>query len=173
MPVPQDIKVNEEAWLIPRWSMVLAVGAFTLVEYYFWVVLPTAHPHLPPLALRIYLNFSWGLMAALYFLLIGYVSKDAPRRAMSARLWIIICFIMPGGIGAVLYFLLREPLISRCPSCSTHVQGSFHFCPQCAYQLLASCGQCYSTVHANDVYCTRCGHELSKDQISQRLRLLS
>lgn len=153
--------------------MVLAVGAFTLVEYYFWVVLPTAHPHLPPLALRIYLNFSWGLMAALYFLLIGYVSKDAPRRAMSARLWIIICFIMPGGIGAVLYFLLREPLISRCPSCSTHVQGSFHFCPQCAYQLLASCGQCYSTVHANDVYCTRCGHELSKDQISQRLRLLS
>ncbi len=173
MEHPQDIKVNEDARLIPLWSILAAVIAFTLIEYYFWVVLPEEHRHIPPLGLRIYLNLSWGLMAALYFLLIGYVSKDAPRRAMSARLWIILCFVMPGGIGAVMYFLLRQPLISRCPSCSTHVEGSFHFCPQCDYQLRASCGQCFASVHVTDLYCTRCGHDLANDQMPQRLRLLS
>ena len=93
--------------------------------------------------------------------MVGYVSKDAPRRAMSARFWIALCFVMPGGIGAVLYFLLRQPEVSRCPSCSTHVQSDFHFCPQCDYQLTASCGHCFRTVRASDQFCTRCGHELA------------
>jgi hypothetical protein len=44
--------------------------------------------HPPPLGFRIYFNLSWGLLASLYFLMVGYVSKDAPRRAMSARFWI-------------------------------------------------------------------------------------
>ena len=79
-----------------------------LVEYYFWMVAPEQRHHAPPaLGLRIYFNLSWGLLAALYFLMVGYVSKDAPRRAMSTRFWMLICFVMPGGIGAVLYFLLR------------------------------------------------------------------
>ena len=26
---------------------------------------------------------------------------------MSTRFWMLVCFVMPGGIGAVLYFLLR------------------------------------------------------------------
>ena len=78
----------------------------------------TATPSVPPLGLRIYFNLSWGLLVSLYFLMVGYVSKDAPRRAMSARFWIALCFVMPGGIGAVLYFLLRQPEVSRCPACS-------------------------------------------------------
>ena len=107
-----------------------------LVEYYFWLVLPEQRHHAPPpLGLRIYFNISWGVLASLYFLMVGYISKDAPRRAMSTRFWMLICFVMPGGIGAVLYFLLRQPEVSRCPACCTHVQSDFHFCPQCDYQL--------------------------------------
>jgi len=49
-------------------------------------------------------TLSWGLLVALYFLMVGYVSRDAPRRSMSARFWMLICFVLPGGIGAVLYF---------------------------------------------------------------------
>jgi hypothetical protein len=170
---PQSIAVNEDERLIPLWSIVAAVAVFVLVEYYFWLVLPEQHPHhAPPLGFRIYFNFSWGVLASLYFLMVGYISKDAPRRAMSSRFWIIICFVMPGGIGAVLYFLLRAPLVSRCPACSTHVQGDFHFCPQCAYQLTASCGKCYRTVRATDQFCTRCGHELNIDQMPARLHVL-
>jgi len=129
---PELITVNEDARLIPWWSIVASIAAFTAVEYYMWLVLPEQrHHHGPPLGFKIYFNLSWGLLAALYFLMVGYVSKDAPRRAMSARFWMLICFVMPGGIGAVLYFLLRQPLVSRCPACSTFVQSDFHFCPQC------------------------------------------
>jgi hypothetical protein len=169
---PQSIAVNEDARLIPIWSIVAAIASFLLVEYYFWLVLPDSQHHLPPLGLRTYFNLSWGLLAALYFLMVGYVSKDAPRRAMSARLWIVLCLVMPGGIGAVLYFLLRQPEVSRCPSCSTHVQSDFHFCPQCDFQLAANCGHCFRTVRSTDQYCTRCGHELAADHMPARLRVL-
>jgi hypothetical protein len=171
---PQPISVNEDARLIPVWSIVVSIAAFVLVEYYFWFFLPEhQHHHESPLGLRIYFNLSCGLLAALYFLMVGYVSKDAPRRAMSARFWIVICLVMPGGIGAVLYFLLRQPEVSRCPACSTHVQGDFHFCPQCNYQLTANCGHCFRTVRASDQYCTQCGHELASDNMPARLRALS
>ena len=168
---PQSISANEDARLIPVWSIVVAALAFVLVEYYCWMVLPGQH-HTPPIGFRIYLNLSWGILAALYFLMVGYVSKDAPRRAMSARFWMVICFVMPGGIGAVLYFLLRQPEVSRCPACSTHVQSDFHFCPQCDYRLSANCGHCFRTVRASDQFCTRCGHELAKDHMPARLRVL-
>ena len=169
---PQSITAKDDARLIPLWSIVVAVAAFVIVENYFWVVLPTQQHHATPLGLRIYLNLSWGLLASIYFLLIGYVSKDAPRRAMSTRFWMVICFVMPGGIGAVLYFLLRQPEVSRCPACTTHVQGDFHYCPQCNYRLAASCGTCFRTVRATDQYCTQCGHELARDRMPARLRAL-
>ena len=82
--------------------MVLAGVAFVLVEYYFWFVLPKYRHHGPgPLGLDIYFNLSWGILVALYFLLVGYVSKDAPRRGMSTRFWMLVCVVLPGGIGAV------------------------------------------------------------------------
>jgi RNA polymerase subunit RPABC4/transcription elongation factor Spt4 len=169
---PQPVSTNEDAHLIPVWSIVAAVIAFVLVEYYFWLVLPTQQRHIPPIGFRIYFNLSWGLLFSLYFLMVGYISRDAPRRAMSSRFWIAICFVMPGGIGAVLYFLLRQAEVSRCPACSTLVQSDFHFCPQCDYQLTASCGNCFRAVRVSDQFCTRCGHELANDHMPTRLRVL-
>jgi hypothetical protein len=172
MRSPESITVNDDERVIPVWSIVVAAAAFVLVEYYFWWVLPPTQHHLPPLGLRVYLNLSWGLLAAIYFLMVGYVSKDAPRRAMSTRFWIAICLVMPGGIGAVLYFLLRQPEVSRCPACSTQVQSDFHFCPQCNYQLEANCGHCFRTVRTTDQFCTQCGHELAVDHLPARLRAM-
>ena len=83
---PQSVTIHEAEQLLPVWSIVCGIAAFGLVEYYFWFVLPDGKHHMP-LALRIYFNLSWGLLAALYFLMVGYVSKDAPRRAMSSRFW--------------------------------------------------------------------------------------
>ncbi|WP_263356105.1 zinc ribbon domain-containing protein [Acidicapsa ligni] len=170
---PQSIPINEDAQLIPLWSMIVAGIAFIVVEYYFWYVLPLQRHHPPaPLGLRTYINLSWGILASLYFLMVGYVSKDAPRRSMSMRFWMLICFVLPGGIGAVLYFLLRLPIISKCAACGTHVLNDFHFCPQCNYQLTASCGNCFRSVRITDLYCTGCGHELAEDQMPSRLRVM-
>jgi hypothetical protein len=169
----QSISVNDDERMIPVWSIVVAFATFVLVEYYFWLVLPKQWPHSPsPLGFQLYFNISWGILTALYFLMVGYVSKDAPRRAMSSRFWMLACFVMPGGIGAVLYFLLRQPLVSCCPACGTQVEGDFHFCPQCNYRLTANCGHCFRTVRATDQYCTRCGHELAADLMPARLRAL-
>ena len=84
---PESITVSEDTRLIPVWSIVVAVTAFVLVEYYFWMVLPGQQHHHPPLGFHIYFSLSWGVLAALYFLMVGYVSRDAPRRAMSTRFW--------------------------------------------------------------------------------------
>jgi hypothetical protein len=161
----------DEMRLIPRWSVALAVLAFVIVEYFFWIVIPANRNHPPPpIGFRIYFALSWGALAALYVLMVGYVSQDAPRRSMSLRFWIAICLIMPGGIGSVLYFLLRQPIVSRCPACGTRIQSDFHFCPQCACQVSACCGQCYRSVTATDQYCVHCGHDLAADNIPSRLR---
>ena len=174
MQEPKSTSVHDDSRLIPVWSIVLAVAAFAAVEYYFWFVLPDQRHHgPPPIGFRIYFNLSWGVVASLYFLMVGYISKDAPRRAMSTRFWMLICFVGPPGIGAVLYFLLRQPPVSRCPSCGAHVQADFHFCPQCNFQLSANCGNCFRTVRATDIYCTNCGHSLAADNTPARLRTLT
>jgi len=161
----------DEVRLIPRWSVAMALLAFVVVEYFFWVVMPANRNHPPPpIGFRIYFALSWGALASLYVLMVGYVSRDAPRRAMSLRFWIAICVIMPGGIGSVLYFLLRQPIISRCPSCGTRIQADFHFCPQCACQVSASCGKCYRSVTMTDLYCVHCGHDLAADNVPARLK---
>jgi len=167
-------RLSDELRLIPRWAIVGALLAFVLVEYYFWVALPghSHHASRLPFALRFYLLISWGALAALSMLIIGYISNDAPRRGMSARLW-MICVVIPGGVGAALYFLLRQPILASCPACGAHIDADYHYCPQCAYQVTACCGNCYRSVRVTDVYCVHCGHELSTDHPPARLHAFS
>jgi Phospholipase_D-nuclease N-terminal len=163
---------TEEFNLIPRWSIAAAVAAFVFMEYLSWVVIPAhrTHPNTAPFGLRFYFALSWSTLTAMYVLMVGYVSRDAPRRSMSTRLWVIICLAMPGGIGSVLYFLLRQPVVASCPVCGTSIHTEFHFCPQCAYQVSAACGNCYRGVRITDLYCVHCGHGLAEDNMPSRLR---
>jgi len=163
---------TEEARLIPSWSIVAAALIFVFMQYLFWVIIPARRPHpsTAPFGVRFYFALSWSTLAALYVLMVGYVSRDAPRRAMTTRLWVVVCLAMPGGIGSVLYFLLRQPVVARCPSCGTSIHAEFHFCPQCAYQVSAACGNCYRGVRITDLYCVYCGHSLASDNVPSRLR---
>jgi Double zinc ribbon/Phospholipase_D-nuclease N-terminal len=168
--------ITEEVKLIPRWSMAAASLAFVFMQYLYWVILPAYRQSLhmrpvpAPVGVRFYFALSWSTLAALYMLMVGYVSRDAPRRAMTTRLWVVICLALPGGIGSVLYFLLRQPVVARCPSCGTSIHTEFHFCPQCAYQVSAACGNCYKGVRITDLYCVYCGHSLAADNVPSRLR---
>ncbi len=165
-----DFSFSEELQLIPRWSIGASVFAFVAMQYIFWMVLPDyRHHEPPPFGLRLYLALSWSALAALYMLMVGYVCGDTKRRGMQARLWIIVCLVLPGGIGAVLYFLLRQPLISLCPACGTRVQAEFHYCPQCSFQITASCGRCFHGVRLTDLFCVHCGHDRSTDNTPDRL----
>jgi predicted amidophosphoribosyltransferase len=73
----------------------------------------------------------------------------------------------------VLYFLLRQPILSTCPACGIHVEGDYHYCPQCAYQLAGCCRNCYRSARITDLYCVHCGHDLASDHPPARLQLFS
>ena len=167
----QPPRLGAELRLIPLWSVTLSVLAFVGVEYLFWIVIPQYRHHPgPPVGVRLYFAVTWGALAALYMLMIGYVSKDAPRRLMSPQIWMMICFVMPAGVGSVLYFLLRQPVVSNCPACGTAIQSDYHFCPQCACQVSAACGNCYRSARPTDLFCVHCGHDLAADSVPARVR---
>ena len=166
-----DANENDELQMIPVWSMVLAAVLFTAMQYVFHVVMPHHKHELLPM--RLMMGYAWGSLVASYALLLGYVSRDTQRRGMSAGLWLLLCVVLPGGIGAVVYFMLRQPILSRCPNCSTAVNASFHFCPQCQFQMAPVCGLCHRGVRITDVFCTQCGHELAVDGAPLRLRVYS
>jgi len=171
MQKSEESRFGEDMQLIPRWSICLAVLAFVGMEYLQWVVFPAQQHHPgPPFGVKFFFSFNWSALAALYMLMVGYVSNDAPRRAMNTRLWTIVCLILPGGIGAVLYFMLRQPIISKCPACGTEIQSEYHYCPQCAYQVSAACGNCYRSIRTSDLHCYHCGHDLATDNSPERLR---
>lgn len=162
--------VSSELRLIPAWSVLGGIAVFTLMQYVMWVVVP-AHRHHPPppFGFRLYFNMSISALAALYVLMVGYISRDSPRRGMSTTVWMLVCLVIPSGIGAVLYFLLRQPVLSMCPACGARIESAYHYCPQCAYQVAACCGNCHRTARATDLYCVHCGHELAADQPPKRL----
>ena len=170
----------DELSMIPWWSVVLAVAAFVGMQYVFHGM-PGTHPgggagphggHGRPDfgPMRLLMGYSWGTLVASYVLLVGYVSRDVKRRNMQPALWMLLVVLMPGGIGAVVYFLLRQPMMSRCPHCSTEIAASYHFCPQCQFQMAPVCGRCYRGVEITDVYCKQCGHDLQEDEVPARLR---
>ncbi len=158
--------------MIPLWSIILATLVFVGSMYFFNSAPP---PHRRPGAVAAHLMFSYttGTALASYVLLVGYVSRDVRRRNMPATLWMLIVVVMPGGIGAVVYFLLRQPILTRCPHCTTELAASVHFCPQCQFQVAPVCGQCFRGVQITDVYCAQCGHEVAEDHAPARLRAYS
>jgi len=161
--------------MIPLWSMILAIVAFVGWQYFMNHNGPAPHHHPTALQQVTHLTFVFmaGTAIASYILLVGYVSRDVKRRNMPAALWMLIVLLMPGGIGAVVYFLLRQPIMMRCPHCTTELAASVHFCPQCQFQVAPVCGQCFRGVQITDVYCAQCGHEVAEDHAPARLRAYS
>lgn len=162
---------DDELRMIPRWSIILAIVLFIGMQYIFHGVLP--HHRHEMLPMRVMMGYTWGTLVASYALLLGYVSRDAKRRGMSPGLWMLVCIVLVGGIGAVVYFMLRQPILSRCPNCSTSLTASYNFCPQCQFQLAPVCGRCHRSVKITDVFCTQCGHDLAQDSAPSRLRAYS
>jgi len=164
-----DSQGDDELRMIPAWSIVLAVALFVAMQFVFHGMMPH-HKH-EMLPMRLMMGYTWGALFASYALLLGYVSRDVRRRGMSPALWMLVCVVLPGGIGAVIYFMLRQPILQRCPNCSTEIDANHHFCSQCQFQVSPVCGVCHRGVKITDAFCTQCGHELSADGAPARLRV--
>jgi len=167
---PEPHEQGDGLKMIPLWSVGLAILVSIGVVLYFNHMPPPRHRQ--PGSLPMHWIFLYTMISALasYALLIGYVSRDVKRRNMSAALWMLIVVVMPGGIGAVVYFLLRQPIMIRCPNCKTELTAGVHFCPQCRFQVAPVCGQCFRGVQITDAYCPQCGHDVAEDRAPARLR---
>jgi hypothetical protein len=150
-----------ELKIVPTWAWVLAGICFVAAQIFFNFALPHHHPTGgPPAWARPILGLLAGIGGACYLLIIGYINRDAKRRAMSPTLWTILAILIPNALGILLYFVLRQPLQGVCPQCGHGVQSSFAFCPQCSCRLCLNCPQCQRAVGADDVYCPYCGASL-------------
>jgi predicted amidophosphoribosyltransferase len=93
-------------------------------------------------------------------LLLGYVIRDARRRRMNSAVWAVLVLLIPNAIGFIIYFLLRQPLLVKCPQCPAQVHPNFNYCPQCKYNLHPACPKCAHVVQAGDAFCPHCAYEL-------------
>lgn len=149
-------KLRSELSIIPTWARVLAfvllvaapVGLATLMSY---------DKNAPPLALGVGLGLFIGAAMGTLVLAIGYVNRDAKRRGMSATLWTLIVIFVPNALGFLLYFLMREPLRSPCPSCGQLVQTAFNYCPACHHALKPVCPSCGKALADEHTFCPYCG----------------
>jgi RNA polymerase subunit RPABC4/transcription elongation factor Spt4 len=126
----------------------------------FWAVITFAHDpgmsHMPMIAVWALIVFA-GVPLGLWVLLIGYVNADAKRRGMRYVMWTLLAIFIPNAIGIILYFILRDPRMRSCPSCSQLVRPGFAFCPHCGQNLAPACPNCKRPVEAGWRNCPACG----------------
>lgn len=159
MEPQRDENMNEETRLIPWWSVLLAVAAFVCWQVLVHQVMVPLDPRPKPLPLVIFWGVMVGLFFGFYMLMIGYVNRDAKRRGMNAGLWtLIMVLLLVSGIGFIVYFLLRQPVVLGCPKCAERVESNFNFCPKCHFQLNPTCLECRHAVRVGDNFCAHCGH---------------
>ncbi|MBZ5591244.1 MAG: zinc ribbon domain-containing protein [Acidobacteriia bacterium] len=107
----------------------------------------------------------FGLMPLLvipYVALVGYVYADARRRGMRYVVWMLLAIFIPNALGIILYFVLRDPLMSPCPQCATLVKHGFAFCPKCGTAVARACPQCRRAVEPDWSHCAACGTALAR-----------
>jgi hypothetical protein len=96
-----------------------------------------------------------------YVLLVGYVYGDARRRGMNQVLWTLLAIFIPNAIGIILYFILRDPVATPCPSCATPAKKGHAFCACCGTAVRTACPSCHQPVEPGWRNCAHCGAPLA------------
>jgi len=169
---------REELRIIPKWLVWLCIALYIVGLIVGLAInlhnFQTGDPIFPDESVRqspflscFYLVLMITLMAITLsgvLLMLGYVYRDAERRAMNAWLWTLLVLILSPAylfIGLIIYLLVREPLPYQCPQCAATVSARFNFCPNCKYNLHPACPQCQREVSDSDKFCPYCSTELT------------
>jgi RNA polymerase subunit RPABC4/transcription elongation factor Spt4 len=150
--VPRERVIPVGGWV--------AAGIVFLLGFLLLSLIFVQSPHRIPVPLRLIVPILVPLLLAGYTLLIGYVNGDARRRGMRYVMWTLLAIFLANGIGIILYFILREPLLVYCSRCGAGVQPSHAFCPRCGAGVQPACQTCHRTVLAGWTHCAWCGNQL-------------
>jgi hypothetical protein len=149
----------DELRIIPRivWPIALLVTCGTSLLFYFM------RPRMAKLSAVETVFVVWGaLFLFAWVVLIGYINVDARRRGMHYITWTLLSICIPNFIGAILYFVLRDPMLLSCPKCGAKGRSIFVFCPQCGSELAPACPDCKRAVELSWNRCVYCGKELDQ-----------
>lgn len=116
--------------LIPLPAWFLAAATPIVVPLGLHAVIIHNHKHGPTFAFCLL----FGLLAAGYVLVAGYVYGDARRRGMNFIAWTVAAVMIPNLIGFLLYFALRKPILLPCLQCGWGVAPRAAFCSACGHQ---------------------------------------
>jgi predicted RNA-binding Zn-ribbon protein involved in translation (DUF1610 family) len=152
----------DELRIISRfvWPIAFLVGSGVLFLLLLVGVPNDSNLNQWPLAGKLLLAVWVGLFSFAGVLLLGYINADARRRGMRPLMWTLLAIFIINGIGVILYFVLRDPLMISCSSCGHRARSSFVFCPQCGGELSPSCPACKRAVESDWIRCAYCGTEL-------------
>ena len=155
-------RFRDELKVIPAVAWVIALAVYACFSLLVFTVLIPNDAKLSrwPTAGAAMFAFGMPLILLALILLAGYVNGDAKRRGMNRVLWTLIALFVPNGIGIILYFFLREPLLAPCSKCATLVRANFAFCPNCGAQLRTACPNCRRPVEPGWKSCAFCGSHL-------------
>jgi hypothetical protein len=151
-------QISEEVRVIPWWAYMFAAVSITATGPYFYFhgIQPGPYAAL----FRAIFTVTISCIIAFLVLLVGYVNRDAKRRNMNSALWTVLVIFIPNAIGFIIYFLLRQPLMVKCPECGTLANPTFNYCPKCKYNLRPTCPKCTHVVRPGDAFCPQCAYEL-------------
>jgi len=119
-------RFRNELRVVPRAAWIAAALAYVCLSVPLFIYVAPADRVIGPMprweqALVVYIGF---LFVAAFVALIGYVYGDAKRRQMRYVMWTLLAFLIPHGIGLILYFVLRGPLPKPSPG------GTCAYCGQ-------------------------------------------
>jgi RNA polymerase subunit RPABC4/transcription elongation factor Spt4 len=160
-------RFRDELKVIPAVAWVIALAVYACMSLLLFTVGIPRDPNLRdwPTWCAALFSFGISILPTVFVLLVGYVNGDAGRRGMRRALWTVIALFVPNGIGIILYFFLREPLLSPCPKCATLVRANFAFCPNCGTQLRTACPNCRRPIEPGWKSCAFCGAHLDNTPV--------
>jgi hypothetical protein len=158
----------DELRIIPRVVWAIAVIVAGGMCWLIWTLGIAQNPDMQhwPTAVRITFLTWISLFFFALVLLFGYINADARRRGMRYVMWTLLSMFIPYGIGIILYFVLRDPLLVACSKCGAKGRSNFAFCPQCGEEFGLSCPVCKRPVEPGWNRCAYCGKELEQQQRS-------
>ena len=157
----EKFDIREEIKLIPKVAVLVAVLLIVAWEALLFLVLFPHEKHpAPALPIQILVGLLSGSVLAFFILLVVYVNRDAKRRGMNSTLWTVLVLLVPDAIGFIIYFVVRQPVMARCPQCGATVTPSFNYCPKCRSALHPVCPKCHRAIRAGDTFCPYCASEL-------------
>ena len=114
----------------------------------------------PPISIFVIALTIVAFLMATAMLLTFYVNADAGRRGMNRLMWTLLVIFIPNGIGFIIYFVLRKPILASCPSCGAGAPSGRAYCSACGEQLMHTCPACNRAIDETWSNCSYCGGKL-------------